>query len=163
MPEPLRAMVTRLVSAPAHQVYSILSDYRTGHPRILPRGIDRLIVEQGGRGAGTVIRFRVKSFGAVKSVRASIDEPEPGRVLRERVLDDSAAVTTFTVDPAEGGSWVTIETVWRRRGARALVERLLGPRLLERAYAEELDNLERVAVEQGRGVSARTPDGLGVP
>jgi hypothetical protein len=82
----------------------------------------------------------------VRSVRASVDEPEPGRVLLERSLDGNAIETTFTVDPAAGGgSRVTIETSWTPRGPRALLERLIGPFLLERAYAEELDNLATVA------------------
>jgi hypothetical protein len=140
---------TRRVAAPAGRVYDILADYRVGHPRILPRGMDNLVVEQGGRGAGTVIRFEVKSFGGTRTVRSSVDEPEPGRVLRERVLDDGDVETTFTVDPAdEGRSQVTIETFWTPRGAFAVLGRLLGPRLLERAYSEELENLETVAIDE---------------
>ena len=147
MAGPVRIKASRRVAAPAPMVYEILSDYRLGHPRILPaRAFDGLKVEKGGRGAGTVINFGMKSFGSVKWVRASVDEPEPGRVLVERVLDDADVVTTFTVDPAEdGNSMVTIETTWTPRGPRALVERLLGPLFLKGVYAEELGNLEKVA------------------
>jgi hypothetical protein len=146
MSKPVRIEVTRLVAAPSSHVFSILSDYRVGHPRILPRGLKNLIVEQGGRGAGTIIRFEVRSFGTVRAVRASVDEPDPGRVLVERSLDGNAFETRFTVDPAYGGgSWVTIETSWTPRGPRALLERLVGPFLLHRAHAEELDNLATVA------------------
>lgn len=149
MSTPVHIEVTRLIAAPSRQVFSILSDYRVGHPRILPRGMENLTVERGGRGAGTVIRFQVRSFGTVRSIRASVDEPEPGRVLVERSLDDNALETRFTVDPSyDGGSWVTIETSWTPRGPRALLERLIGPFLLERAYAEELDNLARVATAE---------------
>jgi hypothetical protein len=151
MSMPVHIEVTRLIAAPPSHVFSILSDYHVGHPRILPRGMENLAVERGGRGAGTVIRFQVRSFGSVRSMRASVDEPEPGRVLVERSLDENAVVTKFTVDPAyDGGSWVTIETSWTPRGPRALLERLIGPFLLERAYGEELDNLARVAVGEVR-------------
>jgi len=90
MTVPLYAKATRLVAPPASRVFSILCDYLVGHPSFLPRGLERLTVEHGGRGAGTAIRFRVRSFGTVRPVRASVDEPEQGRVLVERSLDGSA-------------------------------------------------------------------------
>jgi hypothetical protein len=146
MPRPVHIKATRLIAAPASRVFSILSDYRVGHPRILPRGLEKLTVERGGRGAGTIIRFQVRSFGTARWVRASIDEPEPGRILVERSLDGNGLETRFTVDPADGGSsLVTIETSWTPRGPAAGLERLVGPFLLERAYAEELENLATVA------------------
>lgn len=151
MSRPVHIKATRLIAAPASHVFSILSDYRVGHPRILPRGLENLTVERGGRGEGTVIRFQMRSFGTVRAVRASVEEPEPGRVLVERSLDGNDVETRFTVDPADGGSsWVTIETSWTPRGPRALLERLVGPFLLERAYAEELDNLAMVATGELR-------------
>lgn len=147
MSRPVRIRATRLVAAPPGRVYSILADYRTGHPRILPPAFVSLTVEEGGRGAGTVIRFGMKSFGTVRWVRATVEEPEPGRVLLERVEANSLQ-TTFTVDPGEPGhSHVTIETSWTPRGAGALLERLLAPTFLKRVYAEELGNLEKVATE----------------
>ena len=80
-------------------MYRILADYRDGHPRILPRPpfVD-LEVERGGVGAGTIIRFRMKSFGRIRNVRAEIAEPEPGRILLETDLD-TEAVTRFVVEP----------------------------------------------------------------
>jgi hypothetical protein len=145
MSVPVRVKATRQIAAPAGHVYDILADYRVGHPRILPSAFVGLVVEQGGRGAGTVIRFGMKSFGTVKWARATVHEPEPGRVLLER-LDERSLETTFTVDPGERGvSLVTIETAWTPRGPGSLLERLLAPTFLKRVYAEELRNLERVA------------------
>lgn len=147
--KPVQVKVTRMVAAPASRVYSVLADYRTGHPRILPRAFQDLTVEEGGRGEGTVIRFGMKSFGTVRRVRATVHEPEPGRILVERVLDDPPVETTFTVEA--GGpdrSLVSIQTSWTPTGVRALVERILGPFLLRRVFAEELGNLERVAAEE---------------
>jgi len=101
MPGPIRITSSRSVAAPADRLYGILADYHTGHSSILPaRVFEELTVESGGRGAGTVIRFGMKSFGKLRWSRASVHKPEPGRVLVERILDDKGIVTTFTVDPA---------------------------------------------------------------
>jgi hypothetical protein len=128
-------------------VYGLLADYRQGHPSILPRRyFTDLTVEQGGQGAGTVIRYGVKLGGRVQQARAKIFEPQPGRVLEERVLDARGTVTTFTVDPLKGGRVrVTIRTSWQASGVAGLFERLLAPGMLRRIYREELANLERVA------------------
>jgi hypothetical protein len=138
---------SRVLPAAARRVYDVLADYRLGHRLILPaRVFQDVEVVRGGRGAGTLLRFGMRSFGNVKRFRVEIEEPEPGRVLSERDLDGNGAVTTFTVDPAEGDhSAVTIETRWTPMGAGALVERLLAPAFLRRVYAEELANLEKVA------------------
>jgi hypothetical protein len=147
MAGPIRVKTTRFVAAPADHVYSILADYHTGHPSILPaRVFEELTVESGGQGDGTVIRFGMRSFGKLRWSRAAVDEPEPGRVLRERVLDDKGIVTVFTVDRVEAHrSEVTIETTWTPTGAGALFERLVAPPFLKRVYVEELGNLEKVA------------------
>lgn len=131
------------VPAPPGVVYRILADYREGHPSILPpRWFAYLHVERGGVGAGTVIRFGMKSGGRVREMRAEVAEPEPGRVLVERGLDERGTVTTFTVDPAcDGGTLVTIRTTWRAAGVAGFVERLLAPMLLRPVYREELARL----------------------
>ncbi|MGD8320989.1 MAG: SRPBCC family protein [Gemmatimonadota bacterium] len=152
MPRPIHVRVVHTVAAQAPVVYGILSDYHEGHPRILPpSAFAGLSVEEGGKGAGTVIRFGMKSFGRVTWVRASVEEPHPGRVLLERIRGEPEVETRFVVDPTEEGhSRVTIETTWTPRGFRALFERMLGPRFLRRVYREELENLERVALDEAR-------------
>lgn len=130
--------------ADAAVVYGILADYREGHPAILPRRFfTGLEVERGGYGAGTVIRFGMKLGGRVVTAVADVEEPKPGRVLVERVRDERDTVTTFTVEPLEGGRvQVTIHTTWQGRGVSGLIERLVAPALLGRIYREELGNLE---------------------
>ena len=76
-----------VIPARRERVYSLISNYRDGHPRILPKQFSNLIVEQGGTGAGTVIRFQMSVFGMKRTFRAVITEPEPGRVLVETDLD----------------------------------------------------------------------------
>jgi hypothetical protein len=58
-------------------------------------------------------------------------------------------VTRFSVDPAGDQSQVRIETSWEpSRGLAGLIERLIAPRLFRKLYAEELDLIERWAIDQ---------------
>jgi hypothetical protein len=142
-----RLAASALLRAPAQRVYAVLADYRESHPRILPRPpfVD-LQVEQGGVGAGTVVRFQMKLAGQLRSFRSTITEPEPGRVLVE-TDPQAGAVTTFTVEPREaGGAFVTIETQTPvRAGLAGKIEGWLAERLLRPVYAQELRRLEAVA------------------
>lgn len=134
----------------ADVTYGVLADYHEGHPSILPtKYFTHLTVERGGHGAGTVIRFGLKLAGRVQEARAVVSEPEPGRVLVERVEDTRGTETTFTVDPVSGERVrVTIGTVWNARGLFGAVERWFAPRLLRPVYREELINLERAVRER---------------
>ena len=147
----IRVKASALVPAPPPVVYGILADYRAGHPGILPPEYFRdFTVEQGGRGAGTVIRFRMVGMGPSRPTRGRVEEPEPGRVLTE-CYDETGAVTTFTVDPEGAGSRVTFTTVWSAPGLRGVVERALAPPFLRRVYAKELANLARAAARAAGG------------
>ena len=129
-------------------MYSLIANYRDGHPRILPKQFSNLVVEQGGVGAGTVIRFQMTVFGKKQTFRAAITEPEPGRVLVETDLDTNGAVTTFTVNPgtAPADSNVTISTELPvRSGFLGGLEKKLATLLLRPIYVKELENLARVA------------------
>ena len=145
------------VAAPAELVYAILADYRQHHPRILPPAFSDLKVQQGGVGAGTIIRFRLKVGGQTRAYHQRVDEPEPGRVLTETDLQ-TGALTTFAVTPEGAASRVRIETRYEAAGIRSFVERLLAPRMLQALYAEELARLDRYARGQTEtstvGVSA---------
>jgi hypothetical protein len=144
----LHASAERTVSAPAAAVYALLADYRHGHPRILPPAFSDLTVLRGGTGAGTEIRFAMTLGGRKQVVEASVDEPEPGRVLTETYREKNA-VTSFTVDPEGNQSRVRIETSWdASRGLAGLIERLIAPRLFRKIYAQELDLIERWAIDQ---------------
>src|SRR5579864_97619 len=137
-----------VIPARRERVYSILANYKEGHPRILPHQFRELIVEQGGTGAGTVIRFQMSVFGKTQTFRAAITEPEPGRVLVETGLDTNGAVTTFVVDPgtAPADSRVTISTkLTVRSGFAGFLEKRLSTLLLRPIYLKELANLARVA------------------
>ena len=151
----LHVSAERTVPAPADAVYALLADYRDGHPSILPPSFSNLTVLRGGTGAGTKIRFALKFAGRNQEIEARVEEPEPGRVLTE-AYPDKSAVTSFTVDPVGNQSRVRIETSWEpSRGLAGLFERLIATRLFRKLYAEELDLIERWAIERGFG---RTPD-----
>jgi hypothetical protein len=122
-------------------VYAIFADYVESHPAILPKAyFESVTVEQGGRGAGTVVRVQMTAKGGKRAFRLVVSEPEPGRVLVE-ADDQAGVVTTFTVDPVDDGarSHVTIATDLRRSpGLRGWVERLANPLFLGRVYRQEL-------------------------
>jgi polyketide cyclase/dehydrase/lipid transport protein len=144
----LTVTATARLNAPPRRVYDTISNYHTDHPRILPKQFSGLKVEQGGIGAGTIIRFDMRVIGRSTSFRAVITEPEPGRVLVEKNIMGNDAVSTFLVEP--GGhaneSVATIRTEMSvRRGWAGAIERFLITRLLNRLYAEELRLLEAVA------------------
>lgn len=133
------------VGASSKVVYRYLADYRQYHPLILPPAFSDFVVEAGGVGAGTIISFKVKLGGRTRASRQRVEEPQPGRTLRERDLDGSA-VTTFTVSPDGKNSRVKIETVYEgAKGVAGLIERLLAPRMLANLFREELARLDKLA------------------
>lgn len=130
---------SRHLKAPARRVYDLLADYNVGHPSILPpQYFTRLDVEKGGVGEGTVFRATMRLIGSEHTFRATVTEPEPGRVLVETDLA-TGLVTTFTVEsigPAE--SHLTFATkLPRRPGLQGVVERWVSRMLLPRVYREE--------------------------
>jgi hypothetical protein len=143
-----------VINAPPRVVYAIIADYHRGHPAILPRKyFGDLVVEEGGVGAGTRIRFEMRSFGGMGTFRATVSEPEPGRCLVETVTD-LGIVTTFTVErgPSGGGdAHVTIDTRYERRGLRGWIERFLAPAFLRTVYRAELAKLSEQARSAARG------------
>ena len=137
---------TGRVQAPARRVYDLIADYRDGHTRIIPpqyfKGLD---VEQGGIGAGTVIRVRMMMFGSERTYRAAVTEPEPGRVITETDLATGLA-TSFTVVPNGNATDVTISTIVPDRpGLRGVIERWAVRRMLPQIYRDELQLIAREA------------------
>jgi Polyketide cyclase / dehydrase and lipid transport len=139
---------TARIAAPAPVVYATIANYHTGHPRIVPKQFSNLVVEEGGIGAGTVIRFDVKILGTTTHLRAVVSEPEPGRVLVERNVAGNEAVSTFVVDPdaSDKSCQVTIHTEMPvRDGLAGVIEKFMLTRVLTSIYEEELKRLEAAA------------------
>jgi hypothetical protein len=134
----IRIAARRDIPARADQIYALLADYQTHHPRILPADFTNYRVEEGGVGSGTIVSFDLTVGGRRRSYRQRVEEPEPGRKLTETDLA-TGATTTFTVTPAGDGSRVEIMTEYDAAGGVAgIVERLIAPLLLSRVYDDEL-------------------------
>lgn len=147
---------TRAIDAPPAVVYGIIADYRAGHPSILPpKWFGPLTVMEGGVGAGTRIRFSMKGMGPERPMEAVIAEPEPGRVLTE-TYPATGGVTSFIVEPANGGCTVTFHTTWEARGVTGFLEKLAAPGFLRRVYRDELDQLQILAEARAADSLQRT-------
>ena len=139
-----------ILNAHPADVYATIADYHHGHPNIVPQEFFYdFQVEQGGYGAGTIIRFKVKVLGVEQSYYQRVSEPEPGRVLVEQDIDSvQNTATTFTVTPVENDqkSHVEISTTMNTsRGFKGLVERIIVPIINPQVYRKELKLLEAVA------------------
>ncbi len=140
----VRAKASRVVEASPEVVHGVISDYRIGHPAILPKEyFASLKVVEGGKGAGTVLDLHMTIMGMDRKARQTVSEPEPSRVLVEA---DDLATTTFTFDSEEGGTKtkVTITTEMQSSpGFRGFMERLMVPSVLKRIYREQLELLAK--------------------
>ncbi len=142
-----------ILAARAQDIYATIADYRNGHPHIVPKeNFSDIIVEEGGYGAGTTMRFEVKALGQTQHYHQIVSEPEPGRVLVEQDIASRAQLsTTFIVDPLEDGTKarVQIQTALNPSpGLQGLIERFLLPRVLLPIYLKELRQLEAFVQKQ---------------
>ncbi len=143
------------LNARPEDVYATIADYRNGHPHIVPKEtFSDLQVEQGGYGAGTVIRFKVKTLGVEQAAYQRVSEPEPGRILVEQDIDSPRnTITTFTVNPIEQDQKAHVEiatTMNSSPGFQGFIERILIPILLLPVYRKELKQLEAVAQNRSK-------------
>jgi len=156
----LHSHASAVIDAPPEAVYRLIADYHTGHPQILPQRYFRdLRVEEGGYGAGTIIRFTTRAAGKEISYRMVVTEPEPGRVLVETdTAPGSTLTTTFTVTPVANARQARVEiaTAWEAgRGVVGLMERLFHPAGMRRIYRHELRQIASVtAARTGAPVTA---------
>src|SRR5437773_7574984 len=89
------------IDARPEQLYAIITDYRVGHPAILPKPyFTELTVEKGGQGAGTVLWVSLRAFGKDYRYHQLVTEPEPGRVIVETDIE-TGQYSTFTFEPLE--------------------------------------------------------------
>ena len=141
----------RTVDAPADEVYRYLADMRL-HARFLPAPFYGFEVEEGGVGAGSVVRFKIDFAGGVRELRMQVTEPEPGRTLVQTDTGSSGLVTTFTVTPQGERALVNITSRFDgETGVAGFVEGIVAPRRLHRIYVKELARLDAYAREQRVG------------
>ena len=148
----IRVSADGAVGAPPEQTFRYLADMREHHHRFLPPAFSGFVVESGGVGAGTVVRFKVTAGGRTREYRMEVSEPEPGRVMREADTN-SSLVTTFTVTAEGSASRVRIATEWEGAGGiGGFFERTFAPRVMRGIYADELARLDAYArAEAGPG------------
>lgn len=147
----IRFEASATIHASPAVVWDILTDYRNGHPKILPpQAFSDFTVLEGGKGAGTVISFVFRVAGARRAVRSFVSEPQPGSVLME-AEHDGATVTNFTLAAVDEGrqTRLTITTVQRGSpGVRGAIERLFMPMVapaMQRIYQDEMQRLDALA------------------
>ena len=136
------ASATVLVDAPPEQVLEAVADYRDVRPRILTGHYRDYEVLEGGRGAGTVVRWKLQATRTrVRDVRAVVDVA--GRTVIEKDTN-SSMITNWTVSPAGEGATVTVKTTWQGAGGiNGFFEKTFAPLGLRRIYDEVLANLKR--------------------
>lgn len=142
-----------VVHARPEEVYATIADYREGHPRIIPpENLYDLQIEQGGYGAGTVIRFKSRLFGIEQPFHHRVSEPDPGRVIREDEIDAAQKESNlFIVTPLGDGQKSRVEIVVMMDaspGLKGLIERALAPMGISGLLRKELKLLETVAQQR---------------
>ena len=148
------ATATKIINAPAEVVYSLLADYRNGHPLILPKEYFLSIdVEEGGFGEGTIINFEMHLLGQTRSFHSRITEPEPGRLLVETDITTDIP-TSFHVVPHgnDHQSRLTISTELKGQNA---VEGFIAKYLLEKVYRQELELVADLAEARSRSTASQ--------
>jgi len=142
------AVAERTIAAPAGRLFTLVSDFREHHPRILPPAFQDFTVESGGVGLGTVTSSRFTLGGTTETIRTRVSRVEPDRLIEE-VVETRPMTTTFRFLPGGDLTTVRIETTWEPRGGfRGLLERAFAPRMLAKIYADELHRLEDYAATQ---------------
>lgn len=135
------ASAERDVSAGPEQVRAFLRDYREARPRILPPQYADYRVEEGGTGAGTVVRYRLQAGRREREYRMEVTEPGPD-TLSERDME-SSLTTTWTLQPTDGRTRVRVETRWQgASGIGGFFERRFAPAGLGRIHEDMLARLD---------------------
>jgi uncharacterized protein YndB with AHSA1/START domain len=146
--------VERTVDAPMERVWAVLRDYQDARPRMLTEHFVDYVIQQGGRGGGTVVAHQLRVGRRRGSYLVSVEELTPGRQLRERDRG-SALVATWTLTPGRDGERTVVSVAvdlrdpdvsrwWARPWAR---------RALRRFYRQLLERLEGYLAEPERASS----------
>jgi hypothetical protein len=134
------AKETVQLSAAPERVLEFLREYRESRPRILTSNWTAYRVEKGGKGEGTVYEYHFTAGGRERDYRLHVSE-RAGRL--EEQDQGSSFVSTWSVEPAPGGSTVTIESSWEgATGIGGFFEGRFAPRGLRRIYAQVLAALQ---------------------
>jgi Polyketide cyclase / dehydrase and lipid transport len=131
----VEATTERIVEADPERVHDALADYTGTRGRVLPEQFSEYEVKEGGRGAGTVVHWKLQATSKrVRDCLFEVSEPMPGRLVETD--RHSSLVTTWTVTPAgPGRSRVVVATTWQGAGGvGGFFERTFAPKGLNRIY-----------------------------
>ena len=136
----VKASASVQLEATPERVLSFLRDYRDNRPRIVTDNYTAYRVEQGGKGDGTVYAYHFTAGRRERDYRLHVHEQ--GSQLEE-ADQMSSFRSVWSVDPAPGGSRVTIESSWDGAGGIAgLFEGFFAPKGLRRIYTQMLARLK---------------------
>lgn len=138
----VEATTERIVTADPERVYEALADYSATRPRLLPEQFSEYEVREGGKGAGTVVHWRLQATEKrVRDCLFDVSAPDPGGLVETD--RNSSMVTAWTVTPAgEGRTKVVVRTTWNGAGGiGGFFERTFAPKGLNRLYGVILDRL----------------------
>ena len=134
----------RTVDAPIELVWRLLRDYRGPHARLLDEPFAGYELHDGGVGAGTVIGYRLRVGRNERSYVLAVEEPTPGRQLRERDHHGRLLIT-WTLTPGGDGERTLVRVAAELRDPE--LERALARgrarRALRRAHVHLLERLDR--------------------
>jgi len=143
--------VERTVDAPMEAVWAVLQDYRAARPCMLTEHFTDYVVRRRGEGAGTVVEYRLRFGRRERRYELTVEEPTPGRQLRERDRD-SWLVTTWTLTPGGDGELTVVRLVAHLRDpdVSGWLARLWARRALRRVHGQLLERLDTHLAESGR-------------
>ncbi|OBH02536.1 MULTISPECIES: SRPBCC family protein [unclassified Mycobacterium] len=136
------AASTILINAEPGATLAAVSDYQKMRPKILSPQYSDYQVLQGGKGAGTVAKWRLQATKSrVRDVQVNVDVA--GHTVIEKDAN-SSMITNWTVAPAGPGSSVTVKTSWTGAGGvKGFFEKTFAPLGLRRIQGEVLANLKK--------------------
>jgi len=106
----------RVVNDNPEEVYATLADYEEKRPLILTPNFLDYRVEQGGRGDGTVVSYRLQAARRERPYHMLIHEVVKGSVITEQDTN-SSLITTWTVSSQHAGQQSRVRVTTEREGS----------------------------------------------
>ncbi|OEU91701.1 polyketide cyclase [Streptomyces abyssalis] len=137
----VEASTHREIAAEPEAVRRALADYSETRPKLLPGHYSEYEVREGGKGAGTVVHWKIQATSKrVRDCLIDVSESAGGDLIESD--RNSSMVTTWNVAPAGEGARVTVKTTWKGAGGiGGFFERTFAPKGLARIYDEVLAKL----------------------
>jgi hypothetical protein len=138
----ITATTEKTLTASPERVLEALSDYHGARSRMLTEHYSEYEVREGGRGEGTVVRWKLAATSKrVRDCLMSVSAPDKNTLVEQDA--NSTMVNTWTVSSAGAGTRVRVTTTWSgASGIGGFFERTFAPRGLQRIYDEQLAKLE---------------------